>query len=194
MEDNRDGFRLFCGLGLVPRTVDRLAAWKGGVITDFAAAPVPTCATSAPSSAALVLRAVESKSSLSLVTVAWWYAALVSVVVATVAWAVGVGPVARRGARHAGRAPGAAGVARILLSTYGDPAGLVGTLAVACGIAALLVTAVEQRATRTVALVRSVAARWALLLITLYPAAPTLRRGLSELDDIARETAGTSRR
>src|SRR4051812_5241505 len=36
VEDNGDGYRLYCGLGLIPRTIDRLAAWKAGVVTDFA--------------------------------------------------------------------------------------------------------------------------------------------------------------
>ena len=77
VEDNGDGYRLYCGVGLIPRTLDRLGAWKGGVVTDFAVGP-STC-LSTPSSAGLVLRAAAlgHGGSLSLVTVAWWYAVLV---------------------------------------------------------------------------------------------------------------------
>ena len=61
VEDNGDGFRLFCGLGMVPRTVDRIAAWKGGVVTDFAVVASPTCGMSTPSSAALVLAGRDAR-------------------------------------------------------------------------------------------------------------------------------------
>ncbi|NMO89751.1 hypothetical protein [Actinomycetospora sp. TBRC 11914] len=155
VEDNGDGFRLFCGLGLVPRTVDRIAAWKGGVVTDFVLAPAPTCAASAPSSAGLVLRAaVLGGRTLSLVTVAWWYAALVGLVVAVAAWAASASDLRRAAVLVVPVAPLALpAFSRFFLSTYGEPAGLVGTLAVGCGVGALLVTGAEHRAARTVALV-----------------------------------------
>jgi hypothetical protein len=155
VEDNGDGFRLYCGLGLVPRTVDRLAAWKGGVVTDFTVGAAPTCAASTPSSAGMVLRAATlgSGGTLTLSTVAWWCAVLVALVVAAAAWAASASGLRRAAVLVVPVAPLALpAFTRFFVSTYGEPAGLLGTLAVACGIAALLVTGCEQRAARTVAL------------------------------------------
>ncbi|WP_328308794.1 glycan biosynthesis hexose transferase WsfD [Actinomycetospora sp. NBC_00405] len=155
VEDNGDGFRLFCGLGMVPRTVDRIAAWKGGVVTDFAVVASPTCGMSTPSSAALVLRAamLGGDGSVALSTVAWWYAALVGLVVASAAWAASASGPGRAAVLLVPVAPLALpAFTRFFVSTYGEPAGLLGALAVACGVAALLVTRPEQRAARTVAL------------------------------------------
>jgi hypothetical protein len=154
VEDNGDGYRLYCGLGLIPRTVDRYAAWKGGVITDFAVG-APTCGASTPSSAGLVLRAATlgGDGTFTLSTVAWWYAALVGLVVALAAWAASASGLWRAAVLVVPVAPLALpAFARFFVSTYGEPAGLLGTLAVACGVAALLVTGAEQRAARTVAL------------------------------------------
>ncbi len=154
VEDNGDGYRLYCGLGLIPRTVDRVASWKGGVITDFAVG-APTCAASTPSSAGLVLRAATlgGDGSLTLTTVGWWYAALVGLVVALAAWAASASGLRRAAVLVVPVAPLALpAFTRFFVSTYGEPAGLLGTLAVACGIAAMLVTGAEQRAARTVAL------------------------------------------
>jgi len=155
VEDNGDGFRLFCGLGMVPRTVDRIAAWKGGVVTDFAVVASPTCGMSTPSSAALVLRAamLGGDGSVALSTVAWWYAALVGLVVASAAWAASASGPGRAAVLLVPVAPLALpAFTRFFVSTYGEPAGLLGALAVACGVAALLVTRPGQRAARTVAL------------------------------------------
>ena len=155
VEDNGDGFRLFCGLGMVPRTIDRIAAWKGGVVTDFAVVASPTCGMSTPSSAALVLRAamLGGDGSVALSTVAWWYAVLVGLVVATAAWAASASGLGRAAVLVVPVAPLALpAFTRFFVSTYGEPAGLLGALAVACGIAALLVTRPGQRAARTVAL------------------------------------------
>ena len=153
VEDNGDGYRLYCGLGLIPRTVDRYAAWKGGVITDFAVG-APTCGASTPSSAGLVLRAASlGARSFSLTSVAWWYAALVGLVVALAAWAASASGPRRAAVLVVPVAPLALpAFSRFFVSTYGEPAGLLGTVAVACGLAALLVTGAEQRAARTVAL------------------------------------------
>ncbi|HEY2190830.1 MAG TPA: hypothetical protein VGH76_00820 [Actinomycetospora sp.] len=155
VEDNGDGFRLYCGLGLVPRTVDRLAAWKGGVVTDFAVGAAPTCAASTPSSAATVLRAATlgGDGTLALSSVGWWYAALVGLVVGVAAWAASASGLCRAAVLVVPVAPLALpAFTRFFVSTYGEPAGLLGALAVACGVATLLVTGPEQRAARTVAL------------------------------------------
>ena len=155
VEDNGDGFRLFCGLGLIPRTADGLAAWKGGVVTDFAVGAAPTCGMSTPSSAVLVLRAATlgGDGSMALSTVAWWYALLVGLVVAVAAWAASASGPWRAAVLIVPVAPLALpAFTRFFLSTYGEPAGLLGSLAVACGIAAVLVTRGAQRAARTAAL------------------------------------------
>ncbi|HEY2222228.1 hypothetical protein [Actinomycetospora sp.] len=152
VEDNGDGYRLYCGAGLTPSTVDRLGAWKGGVVTDFAVG-TPTC-WSTPSSAGLVVRAamLGHQGSLALGSVAWWYAALVGLVVAAAAWAASAAGMWRAAVLVVPVAPLALGpFTRFFLSTYGEPAGLLGALAVACGIAALLVTRPEHRRARTVA-------------------------------------------
>ena len=155
VEDNGDGYRLYCGVGLLPRTADRLGAWKAGVITDFTVGP-PSCGASTPSSAGLVLRAATlgNDGSLALQTVAWWYVALVGLVVAVAAWAASASGPWRAAVLVVPVAPLAlAPFARFFLSTYGEPAGLLGTLAVTCGIAAVLVTTPAQRRARTVALI-----------------------------------------
>ena len=155
VEDNGDGYRLYCDTGLVARTVDRVAAWKGGVITDYVLS-APTCGASTPSSAGMVLRAalLGSGSTFSLTAVAWWYTGLVGLVVGLAAWAASASGLRRAAVLVVPVAPLALpAFTRFFLSTYGEPAGLLGTLAVACGVAALLVTGAEQRAARTVALV-----------------------------------------
>ncbi|MCD2195797.1 hypothetical protein LQ327_20710 [Actinomycetospora endophytica] len=154
VEDNGDGYRLYCGAGLVPDTVDRLGAWKGGVVTDFAVG-TPSC-WSTPSSAGLVLRAamLGNDGTLALGAVAGWYAVLVGLVVAAAAWAASAAGTWRATVLVVPVAPLALGsFTRFLLSTYGEPAGLLGTLAVACGVAALLVTRPDDRSARVVALI-----------------------------------------
>jgi hypothetical protein len=154
VEDNGDGYRLYCGAGLIPRTVDRVAAWKGGVITDFAVG-APTCGASTPSSAGLVLRAATlgSDGTFTLTAVAWWYAVLVGLVVALAAWAASASGLWRAAVLVVAVAPLALpAFTRFFVSTYGEPAGLLGTLAVTCGVATLLVAGAEQGAARTVAL------------------------------------------
>lgn len=150
-EDNADGYRLFCGAGLLPRTVDRFAYWKGGVVTDFTVGE-PSCGMSVPSSASLVLRAASlGADTVDLVAVAWWYALLVGVVVGLAAWAASADGPWRAAVLVVPVAPLAlAAFSRFFLSTYAEPAGLLGTVAVACGLATLLVT--TQRRARSVAL------------------------------------------
>ena len=141
VEDNGDGFRLYCGLGLVPDTADRLAAWKGGVVTAFTVADEPTCTVSAWSSAGPVLRVAAGGGTLDLATVGWVYAALVGLVVGVAAWAASAAGPWRAAVLVVPVAPLALPwFSRFTVSTYAEPAGLLGTLAVACGVATLLVT------------------------------------------------------
>ncbi|WP_433782591.1 hypothetical protein ACQPX6_22295 [Actinomycetospora sp. CA-101289] len=155
VEDNGDGYRLYCGIGLIPRTVDRLAAWKAGVVTNFTVG-TPSCGASTPSSAGLVLRAagLGGDGSLELDSVGWWYAALVGLVVAAAAWAASASGPWRAAVLVVPVAPLALPLlTRFFVSTYAEPAGLLGTLALACGVAALMVTGPEQRGARTTALI-----------------------------------------
>ncbi|MEJ2871519.1 hypothetical protein WCD74_27415 [Actinomycetospora sp. OC33-EN08] len=141
VEDNGDGFRLICGEGLVPRTVDGIASWKGGVVTDFALASAPTCAESAPSSARLVLRTAVllSEDTLDLRTVGLLYALLVGLVVGLAAWAATATGLRRALVLVVPVAPLALPwFSRFFVSTYVEPAGLLGTVAVGCGLAAFL--------------------------------------------------------
>ena len=141
VEDNGDGFRLYCGLGLVPDTADGLAAWKGGVVTAFRVVDEPTCGAAVPSSAGLVLRAATSGGALDLAAVGWLYAALVALVVGVAAWAAAASGPWRAAVLIVPVAPLALPwFSRFTVSTYAEPAGLLGTLAVACGVATLLVT------------------------------------------------------
>jgi hypothetical protein len=151
-EDNGDGHRLFCGVGLRPLTIDTLSSWKGGVVGDFALGE-PTCGMSVPSSAALLLRAAGlGGDTLSLVTVAWWYAVLVGIVVGLAAWAACAAGAVRAAVLVVPVAPLALpAFSRFFASTYGEPAGLLGTVAAACGIAALLVVDPGRRREHAVA-------------------------------------------
>ena len=151
-EDNGDGRRLYCGVGLVPRTVDGLGAWKAGYVTEFTAGPA-TCGLSTPSSAALVLRGASlGRDALSLGTVGWWYAVLVGAVVGLAAWAASAVRARRAAVLVVPVAPLVLGAfTRFFVSTYGEPAGLLGTLAVGCGVATLLVTRPADQRARAVA-------------------------------------------
>ncbi|MDL5158135.1 hypothetical protein [Actinomycetospora termitidis] len=155
VEDNGDGFRLICGEGLVPRTVDGIASWKGGVVTDFALASAPTCAESAPSSARLVLRAAAllSDDTLDLRTVGLIYALLVGLVVGVAAWAATATGLRRALVLVVPVAPLALPwFSRFFVSTYAEPAGLLGTVAVGCGLGAFLAARHAGPADRATAL------------------------------------------
>lgn len=151
-EDNGDGHRLFCGVGLRPLTVDTLASWKGGVVGDFALGD-PTCGMSVPSSAALLLRTAGlGADTLSLITVAWWYAVLVGIAVGLAAWAASAAGPARAAVVAVPVLPLALpAFSRFFASTYGEPAGLLGTVVAGCGVAALLVVEPGRRRERAVA-------------------------------------------
>jgi hypothetical protein len=107
-----------------------------------------------PSSAGLVLRAVAlgGDGTLTLGAVAWWYAVLVGLVVAASAWAASASRPWRALVLLLPVAPLAlTAFTRFFTSTYAEPAGLLGTLAVACGLAALLVAGRGQPRARAVA-------------------------------------------
>jgi hypothetical protein len=147
--DNGDGPRLYCGAGLVPQTADQLAEWKGGVVLGFDR--VTACAGPAPSSALLVLRAatVGATDGWSLTRLGWTYAVLLSLVVAVAAWATS----ARGLSRMLVLVPPVlpllqVDVARFLVSTFAEPAGLLGAVTLYAGLGTVLVTGRQDRAER----------------------------------------------
>ena len=155
VEDNGDGYRLYCGAGLVPDTLDRFASCQDGWVRTYGVGP-PTCADPVPSSALVIARATTwlSSGTWSPTVLGWTYALLVGLVVGLGAWA----------ASAAGRRQAlvvavpvlplaAATFPRFFVSTYSEPAGLLGAVTVGVGVAAVLVTRREHRAERIVALV-----------------------------------------
>ncbi|SNR71508.1 hypothetical protein SAMN06272737_120102 [Blastococcus mobilis] len=155
--DNGDGVRLYCGAGLVPATPTGSANWVGGVVLDFVAGGAP-CPLAAPSSAraALELALGGATGPWSLTELGWLYAVAVALVSALAAWAATAGQLVRVLVLVPAVLPLAnADFARFFLSTYGEPAGLVGAFAVCAGTAAVAVTRPRHRS-----------ARWAALLLT----------------------------
>jgi hypothetical protein len=155
--DNGDGVRVYCGAGLVPATPTGSANWVGGVVLDFVAGG-PPCPLAVPSSAraALELAVGGATGPWSLTELGGLYAVAVALVSALAAWAATAGGVIRVLALVPAVLPLAnADFARFFLSTYGEPAGLVGAFAVCAGTAAVAVTRPRHSS-----------ARWAALLLT----------------------------
>jgi hypothetical protein len=151
--DNGDGARLYCGAGLVPRTADQLAGWKGGVVLEFDRAE--PCPDPVPSSALLVLRAAQygdgdgAADEWSLTRLGWTYALITAAVLAAATWAA-----TRRGvSRAAALLPALlplldTDTTRFFMSTYSEPAGLLGTFVLVTGIGVVAVTGAADRAER----------------------------------------------
>lgn len=140
--DNGDGRRLFCGAGLAPATPDGAAAWLGGVVLDFHAGVAP-CADPIPSSALPVLRAAASAAgpTWSLTALGWTYAGLFGLVTAVAAGVAAGRGVAGAALLVAPLAPlGQPDFARFVLSTFSEPAGLLGAYTACAGLAAILAT------------------------------------------------------
>ncbi len=146
--DNGDGSRLYCGAGLSPRTSDGRSNWKGGVVLEFAT-DAPTCPDPIVSSALPLLRIATTGSgpTFSLARLGVLYALAVGVVTAAAAWAVGPG------ARLLALVPPLVPLAgltfsRFFVSTFSEPAGLLGAYALVVGAGVVAVTARKQRSAR----------------------------------------------
>ena len=150
--DNGDGSRLYCGAGLSPRTPDGRSNWKGGVVLEFAT-DAPACPDPIVSSALPLLRIATAGSgpTFSLARLGVLYALAVGVVTAAGAWAVGPGT------RLLVLVPPLVPLAgltfsRFFVSTFSEPAGLLGAYALVVGAGVVAVTARTQRSARVTAL------------------------------------------
>ena len=132
--DNADGLRVFCARGLVPGTPDGLAAWRGVVVVVFRTGNTPCPVRS--SASAILAATVGDGPTFSLVTLALVYVALT---------ALGVGIAAGALARVGGWRALLAALpvlplvvvpwwSRFFVSTYDEPAGLLGTVWVMLGL------------------------------------------------------------
>ncbi|GAA4780527.1 hypothetical protein GCM10023200_12220 [Actinomycetospora chlora] len=159
VEDNGDGSRLFCGAGLTPETLDGFSSWKQGWVSSYAVGP-PTCADPVPSSALVIARATTSwvSGTWSPTVLGWTYAVLVGLAVGLGAWAASAAGRRRALVVAVPVLPlAAATFTRFVVSTYSEPAGLLGAVTAAVGVAAVLATRPEHRAARVVALVLTAA-------------------------------------
>ncbi|MDD7942104.1 hypothetical protein PHK61_27175 [Actinomycetospora lutea] len=155
VEDNGDGYRLYCGAGLRPDTLDGFASWQEGWVRSYAIGP-PTCADPVPSSSLVIARATTHLTSgtWSPVVLGWTYALLVGLVVGAGAWAASAAGRRRALAVAVPVLPlAAATFPRFFVSTYNEPGGLLGTLTVGVGVAAVLATRPDHRSARVTALV-----------------------------------------
>lgn len=151
--DNGDGSRLYCGAGLRPETPDGTSNWRGGVVLRFDRdAP---CPDPMPSSAGLILRAAAygSGDGWSLTRLGWLYALLAASATGVAAFAATVAGL--------GRAlillPVLVALVRpdfvrFFLSTYAEPAGLLGAFVLACGVGVIAVTSRAHRSERLIGL------------------------------------------
>jgi hypothetical protein len=151
--DNGDGARLYCGAGLVPSTPDGRSNWKGGVVLEFATG-APGCPDPIPSTALPVLRlaTVGSGPTWSLTRLGVLYALAVGALTGVAAWAVGAG------LRLLALVPALLPLVgptftRFFISTFSEPAGLLGAYALCLGVAVIAVTGPAERGARTVGLV-----------------------------------------
>jgi hypothetical protein len=151
--DNGDGSRLYCGAGLVARTPDQLANWKGGVVLDFGRSTA--CPDPVPSSALPILRAAAhgATDSWSLIRLGWTYALLAAATTAVAAWAATAGGLHRVLVLLPPVLPLLqTDFARFFVSTFSEPAGLLGALALLCGVGVVVATGRSHRVERLVGL------------------------------------------
>lgn len=146
--DNGDGQRLYCGAGLTPLIADGRSNWKGGVVLEFARG-ASACADPIASSALPVLRlaAAGGGGSWSLTRLGLLYALAAGAVTALAAWALG--PRARLVVLAPALAPLAGPTfSRFFVSTFSEPAGLLGTFALLLGAGVVAATDRAERQER----------------------------------------------
>ena len=158
--DNGDGHRLYCGAGLTPLTPDGRANWKGGVVLEFATGG-PTCPDPIASSALpiLELATLGAGPTWSLSRLGLLYATALALATALAAWAASPPP-REPAARRWGPLvllPALVPLAgptfsRFLVSTYGEPAGLLGTCVLLLGVGVIAVTTRADRPERAIGL------------------------------------------
>ena len=151
--DNGDGMRLYCGAGLVPDTPSGRSNWQGGVVLDFSTG-APACPDAIASAAlpALRLATLGSGPTWSLTRLGVLYALAVGVLTGLAAWAVGPG------LRLLALVPALVPLVgptftRFFLSTFSEPAGLLGAYGLCLGAAAVAVTGRQEVRARAVGLV-----------------------------------------
>ena len=152
--DNGDGLRLYCGAGLIPETDTGASAWQPGVVLQYREGP--ECTGPPPSSALVALETAADLAGgpdFDLRSLAWIYLATASLITTLGAWSASAGGLGRIGVLL----PGLVALltqdfARFLLSTYAEPAGLIGAYAMMTGAAVLVVTTPAQRWPRIIAL------------------------------------------
>jgi hypothetical protein len=150
--DNGDGTRLYCGAGLTPRTPEARSNWQGGVVLDFTtgapACPDPIVSTALP---VLRLATVGSGPTWSLTRLGLLYALAVGGLSGLAAWAVGPG------VRLLALVPALVPLVgptftRFFLSTFSEPAGLLGAYTLCLGTAVVAVTGRSDGRARVVGL------------------------------------------
>jgi len=151
--DNGDGMRLYCGAGLVPDTPSGRSNWQGGVVLDFSTGAT-ACPDAIASAAlpALRLATLGSGPTWSLTRLGVLYALAVGVLTGLAAWAVGPG------LRLLALVPALVPLVgptftRFFLSTFSEPAGLLGAYGLCLGAAAVAVTGRQEVRARAVGLV-----------------------------------------
>jgi len=151
--DNGDGARLYCGAGLLPATPSGRSNWQGGVVLDFSTG-APTCPDAVVSAAlpALRLATVGAGPTWSLTRLGALYALAVGVLTGLAVWAVGPG------LRLLALVPALVPLVgptftRFFLSTFSEPAGLLGAYGLCLGVAVVAVTGRAEGRARAVGLV-----------------------------------------
>jgi hypothetical protein len=136
--DNSDGFRLYRGAGLVADVPDERAGWKPGVLLDFTR--TEPADDPMPSAAFPILRAAAHgfPERWSLTRLGRTYAVLAGALAGAATWAATADGLAGGLALAPVFLPLAdRDFARFFLSTYSEPAGLLGAAALLAGTAAL---------------------------------------------------------
>lgn len=149
--DNGDGSRLYCGVGLSAAEVEE-TNWKGGVVLDFVRSPA--CAVPQPSSALVIMKvAAMDQDPFSLTRLGWLYIVMFSTVSGLSAWAVSVkGPAGLWLLLPPTLPLFDSDFSRFLISTFSEPAGLLGAFALLCGVAVMMSTDRTRRVERVLAI------------------------------------------